>query len=515
MKLLYKWLPVFLPLITCFMLQCQKTQDPQPNPTLSIKDVWISDPQDADGDDFVSSYHLNFDLDVSNGSMNVFVWLGFQVHDAADTAQSYYPYFESVNFTVEGTGENDAQYIAIGSPNIELPQGAYDFLLIVFDGSEEDKRLAEVSESDFDDMLNIPIESSATDIGIYIFDAFVEDFVDDDGDGYASQATLWVDVDEEGTSGSDVRLALYEKESGAGSYNFLGLTNPFTVTGDAGTDIVGIDLDGFPYGTYDFMVELIFNNSLFLEDVKEASTWPDLSGIQLESVAEDQPQFPLTFNNLVYTDIEVTVSGYGTRTAPVNGSAVFNLPGNPGSFTYTAETAGYTTGGTQIGELVGWANTWDVSTQSSFTLNLNVSETLFFIRIQNNGSVSFRPLYVNYNTSAQTVDDIPIPNDGNLYRIGYYQAFSNTEVLALLNDGSGMGVSWKQGEQFTLPFTLNQFVNLSWTPQPGKTMVRIDKNAPALLNGSAGRPYAETSANMERQIDIEGQTEIGQAASQH
>ena len=514
MKLLYRWLPVFLPLIACFMLQCQKTQDPEPNPTLSIKDVWISDIQDADQDGFVSSYHLNFDLDVSNGSMNVFVWLGFQVHDDADTAQSYYPYFESVNFTVEGTGESDAQYIEIGPSNIELPQGAYDFLLIVFDGSEEDKRLAEVSDSDDDDMLNIPIESSATDIGIYIFDAFFESLTDEDGDGFASEVTLWVDVDEEGTSGSDVRLALYEKASGPGSYNFLGLTDPFTVTGDAETDIAGIDLDGFPHGDYDFMVELIFNNSLFLEDVKEASNWPDLANIPLELPAEDQPQFTITFNNLVYTDIEVSVSGYGTKTAAVNGSAVFNLPGNPGSFTYYAETAGYTSGDTRIGELVVWGDTKDVSGVASATYNLNVSSTLFFIRIQNSGTYSFWPLYVNYGTVAQTIDYITIPNSGLLYRIGYYQANPGLQIRAYLDDGTGTSyVPWTEGVNFTLPFTLNQFVNLIWSPA-GKSVVQIDKHTPVVLNASAGRPYAETSADVERAVDIEGQTEIGHAAGQ-
>jgi hypothetical protein len=513
MKLLYRWLPAFLPLIACFMLQCQKTQDPEPNPTLSIKDVWISDIQDADQDGFVSSYHLNFDLDVSNGSMNVFVWLGFQVHDDADTAQSYYPYFESANFTVQGTGESDAQYIEIGPSNIELPQGAYDFLFIVFDGSEEDKRLAEVSESDDDDMMNIPIESGATDIGIYIFDAFFEDFVDQDGDGYASLATLWVDVDEEGARGSDVRLALYEKASGAGSYNFLGLTDPFTVTGEAGTDIAGIDLDGFPHGDYDFKVELLFNNSLVLEDAKEASNWSDLAGIPLEQAAEDQPQFTITFNNLVYTDIEVSVSGYGTKTALVNGSAVFNLPGNPGSFTYTAETAGYTSGDTRIGELVVWGATIDVSGKASATYNLNVSSTLFFIRMQNNGTQDLKNLYVNWGTTAQTEDNITIPNTGLLYRIGYYQAYPNLEVRAYLSDGLGGYVYWTEGDHFTLPFTLNQFVNLSWT-SVGKSLVQIDANPPVVQNASAGRPFAETSAYVKRPVDIEGQTEIGHAAGQ-
>ena len=161
MKLSSRMLSILFLLIAFLFQHCQKSQDPEKIPKLSIKDVWISNVQDADMDGFVSHYRLNFDLDVSDGSLTVFVWLGFQFHEDADTALSYYPYFESVNFSVEGSGDGDAMYIDIGLPNFELPQVTYDFLFIVYDASEEDKRLDEVAEDDNDNLINIPIEESA------------------------------------------------------------------------------------------------------------------------------------------------------------------------------------------------------------------------------------------------------------------------------------------------------------------------------------------------------------------
>lgn len=170
--------------------------------------------------------------------------------------------------------------------------------------------------------------------------------------------------------------------------------------------------------------------------------------------------FVLTFNNPLFTDIEITVSGYGTQTAEPGGSAVFNFPSNPGTITYHAETSGQTTSGSQVGELIEWNYTIDVSDQSSYTLNLVINSDYFFIYVQNNSDHDFYPFYVNYGSYYETMDNIIISNTGTTYQIGYYRAFTDTEVRAYLQDMPGWYYSWIQGTHFSLPFTDNQSVVL-------------------------------------------------------
>ena len=249
---------------------------------------------------------------------------------------------------------------------------------------------------------------------------------------------------------------------------------------------------------------------MYLEDVKEAATWDDLAGVELELESQDQPQFVLTFNNLAYTDISVTVSGYGTKTAVVGGSALFTLPANPGTFTFSAQTAGYTTGGTQIGELVVWGETKNVSGMPSATYNLNVSSTLFFLRMQNSGTVSLSPLYVNYGLIAQTVDNISIPNNGVVYRIGYYHAFTNTQIRAYWT-GTSSDTYWDQGVHFTFPNTMNQMISLLNTWKT-KSVVQVADTGSLPVMSLAGLPLAETAEVFRIQNFKEGESIVGYAS---
>ncbi len=512
MKLSYRMLVVLIPLLAIFLSNCQKSQESEEKQTLTIKDIWISDPQDLDGDGFVSHYRLNFDIDVNTGSKDVFVWVGFQYYDQADTAQTYYEYFESVNFTIEGSSEGDAQYINVGNPNGELAQAGYDFLFIVHDASEPDTRLAEASEGDDDDLANIPIELSATDIGVLIYDAWFGDYIDQDGDGYSSKATLFVDADATPGNSGEVQLVLYEKMTGSNDYNFIGLTDAFTVTGEETDDIIATTLSGFESGSYDFMVELVFSGSFYLEDMKNAENWPDIGTIKMELASDDEPVFPITFNNTVYTDIDITISGYGTKVAPPGGNVTFNLSGNPGSFTYHAETAGYTTGGTRIGKLVTWDYTNDVSGLTSATYNLNVGSSLFFLRMQNSGTVDLNPLYVNYGTTAQTMDNIVIPKGGTIYRIGYYEAYTNTQVRAYKSGISGY-IYWDQGTHFTLPFTSNQTVTLLNTLKTKTNIVVGDDKSSPVAAGTE-KPLIDQTIQSNFKNIGEGELQIGEAAKE-
>ena len=170
--------------------------------------------------------------------------------------------------------------------------------------------------------------------------------------------------------------------------------------------------------------------------------------------------FVLTFNNPLFTDIMITVSGYGTQTAEPGSSAVFDFSSNPGTIIYHAETSGQTTSGSQVGLLIEWDYAIDLSGQSSYTLDLNISSNYFFIYVQNSSDHDFSPFYVNYGSSYQTMDNIIIYNTIVTYRIGYYRAFIDTEVRAYLQDMPSWYYYWIQGTHFSLPFTDNQSIVL-------------------------------------------------------
>ena len=443
-------------IMTLFLANCQKTIDPETKQEITIKGVMLDGFSDLDEDGYASYLRFNFDVDVSSGSKNVFIKLGVRFTDPADTS-TYFEYFESSPITIEGATSEDAKYVSVGLPNTELPQAGYDFLFIVFDAEEADTRLAEISAKDNSLIRNIPIENSATDIAVTIFDAWFGDEVDNDGDGYVSQATLWVDVDEYGYNGTEVFLALYDKLSSASDYELIGLSDPFVINGTASEDLRGLTLSGYATGSYDFRVETYFNGNYYVEDMVDAGNTSALASVNMEPTAQDQ-QNPLTitFNNTAFTDISITISGLGTKLAPIGGSAVFTFTSNPGTFVYHAETSGKTSGGAQVGLKMLWDYTKNVSGQTSVIYNLQISADYFFIYMQNSGTGTLSPIYVNYGKTDQTVDYVLIPNDNVKYRIGYYRAYSDTQVRAYFYQLTTY-VFW----DLSLPFTVNQNLNLT------------------------------------------------------
>ncbi len=219
-----------------------------------------------------------------------------------------------------------------------------------------------------------------------------------------------------------------------------------------------------------------------------------------------QSTFYLRFRNKVFTDIAITVVGQGSYTIGLQDSITINYPSNPGSFTYSAETSGKTTSGTQVGEKIVWNFTHDVSGLSSKTYNLVVNEDFFFIYIRNGGTVDLNPFHVNYGTSNETVDNIVIPPDSVKYRTGYYKAFTDTEVRAYW-DNTTLYTYWIQGTHFTLPFTQSQSVSLlSTSGEMGgvKTSDRNvnihSRNCEFLVPAKTAIPYFKNDKNAENDV---------------
>jgi hypothetical protein len=244
---------------------------------------------DNDNDGYASYARLNFDLNVSRGNLNVFVKVGVRVTDPLDTA-TYYLYFQSDAFTITGATTDDAVYISVGSTNTELPQGSFDFVIQVF-GESNQKLLAQLSPTNDDNLENVltavNFEKSSTDAGLVIYDAYWSNKVDNDGDGYASQANLVVDVDVNAGNTSSAILAIYAKDYSSSTYNLLATSEAFPVTANSSGDAVSFPVINFSHNLYDFKIEVYYDGGYYVEDSIDPSSDADLNDVQLELPAED------------------------------------------------------------------------------------------------------------------------------------------------------------------------------------------------------------------------------------
>ena len=138
----------------------------------------------------------------------------------------------------------------------------------------------------------------------------------------------------------------------------------------------------------------------------------------------------ITFSNDTYTPISITVNN-SPATIDVGSSVTFSGTAGSTAAVY-ASTSGSTTGGTQVGQLIVWSYTDKFPVNgSTLTEPFDVSSDYFFLKMINvNSSQSIITVKVNYQTTAEVDDNVTIPNDGNTYDIGYYSAYSNTEVYA-------------------------------------------------------------------------------------
>jgi hypothetical protein len=155
--------------------------------------------------------------------------------------------------------------------------------------------------------------------------------------------------------------------------------------------------------------------------------------------------------------MQITLNGI-TRTVSAGASTEYcGTPGAPAN--YTAQTSGVTINtGAQVGLLISWSNNISFPSSGTTSTNLVVPSAYFFLRIKNEGSGPLTNLIVNKGLTSQTTDNISIPNSGNFTNIGYYRAWTNSNVYASLP--SGATVFWTYPGTMNIPFTENQVVNL-------------------------------------------------------
>jgi hypothetical protein len=160
-----------------------------------------------------------------------------------------------------------------------------------------------------------------------------------------------------------------------------------------------------------------------------------------------ETQTTLVYYNNTFTPIYINMDGV-EYTIPVGGQVSYQgLPGN--TLSGTATTYGTTATNNRVGETITWDLTDVFPSTGSASVDLNVSSTYFYLKLINNSTYNINNVYVNYGLSAQTLDNITVYNTGYLYGIGYYRAFTNSNIY--LTAGSRY---WDYNT--SLPFTTNQ-----------------------------------------------------------
>jgi hypothetical protein len=438
---------------------------------LNIYDAYWNSFIDNDGDDYASEAELIVDVEVNEGATaEVFLLLYIKPASSEDWALITDPQ-DITTFVVTGLSDEDAQSIPM---SFEIPHDLYDFKVEVFyaEGFYYDQDIWLIEDvhdpSNNSDLNDVPLEPAAEDIAvaIEIYDAEWSDEVDNDGDGYASEANLKIDADVISGGDAAIYAKIYYKLSTSTSYDLLYTTTTFNISGFSSGDKYAVNISNLAHDTYDFKVEAFFSGSTDVQHEMDKNTTrgDDLGGVQFELASEDQAAqaFTLTFNNMAWTDMDIEVYGYGTKVIPAQGSVTYNMASNPGTYSYHAETSGKMSNGTPIGKTLQWNRSHDVSGQTSDTRNLVYTSISVFIYITNTGTANLSTLWVNFGTGNQTQDNIEIPNNGVKYRTGYFNAYSGMEVRMHLA-GTQWDVQWIEGNHFTLPWENNQVANLGNT----------------------------------------------------
>ena len=146
----------------------------------------------------------------------------------------------------------------------------------------------------------------------------------------------------------------------------------------------------------------------------------------------------IEFDNKTYTPITITVNG-SNSTIPVGGSQTYTGAYNS-TLSYTAYTYMTTASSTQIGLEMTWNSSKIFPSSGTFTVNLDVPSTFYFLNVQNNSShTGTSDVYVNYGSSPVTTLGVNIPNNGTVYGLGYYSSISNEEIYIT---SSPTGYDW-------------------------------------------------------------------------
>jgi len=310
-----------------------------------------------------------------------------------------------------------------------------------------------------------PVKVGEDSNRITLVDTWISNAVDEDNDGYASYARLYFEVTSEDPSllyaivgyrfSSETDPTYYEYKTTV-SFDVDGSRELYVSLGDDGYEI--------PMGCYDLTLQIFDDSDELAEEIItsiSADNDGDLADICMETPEDDQPSVQVEFFNPLYTTIDISVSGYGSQSVDPDESVSFYITGGLSSISVYAQTSGKTGSGTQVGLLMVWEFTSDISGLEYKSIELTLSSVYMFLYVTNTGEVDINDFYVNVGLTDETFDDIIIYNTGIQYRIGYYKAYTNTIIHGYVPGHSTWDyIIWDNSTGNFIPFTQNQSVSL-------------------------------------------------------
>jgi hypothetical protein len=150
------------------------------------------------------------------------------------------------------------------------------------------------------------------DITATVSEAWWNEEVDNDRDGYKQSARLVWDPDVVGSAGSlDVYEKIYYKVSTSRIWALVTVTATHTITGTSGTDVFFLQINGAPHDLYDWRIDIYRIGHLTADNSRNPSLDPDLDHYALEYPEEDATA---TIYNAWWTN-EIDCDGDGYKSS--------------------------------------------------------------------------------------------------------------------------------------------------------------------------------------------------------
>jgi hypothetical protein len=168
----------------------------------------------------------------------------------------------------------------------------------------------------------------------------------------------------------------------------------------------------------------------------------------------------LAYQNNTFTPITIAVNGIAA-TIPVGGSYAFSgVVGTDATGSASTSGAASKLGISTAGGILGLTIAWDINNtfpaSDTQRVPLDVGSTYFFLRVANKSSLDVIDYYVNYGFNYGLFYlDATIPHDGVTYDMGYYLAYTYSNVQVQLSNNN---IKPKWYAIYSLPFTSNQSV---------------------------------------------------------
>lgn len=255
----------------------------------TVASSWWANVEDADRDGLSGYRELHFDVDCDVEAEKL-VYAEIYVKSGGSNESDYELYSVTSNFTVTGETATDAVWISVGEPNAELPFGAHDFLVEIYDVERGFYRTDYGPEQDVDmyaEGFEPTPEQQITYVGW-------TNAIDDDGDGYDQSRYLEVDVAIAASSARSA-ISVFVNEEGSFYYDLYAETSFKRIYSTSFSPIfsilVGAGASELPLGLYNFEIRAYDYETGYVADVLGPEFAAALYRERFETPAEDGLSF--------------------------------------------------------------------------------------------------------------------------------------------------------------------------------------------------------------------------------